>query len=342
MTVRRLLRAFCIGIAALAPAHAFASGGDYRQVASIALGPPERWDYVVADPGTARIYVAHGDRIAVLDARSDHIVGQVEGMPGGTHGIAISAATGQGFTDDGAKGEAVAFDLKSLKVEHRIPAAADADGMVTDPRTGRVFVVDGDPGKLTVIDPRSDSVVATIDVGAKMEYLAADRAGHVYVAGVEKSDVIVIDAASAQITAHWQTPDCQRPHGVALDAANGRLFMGCLNAKMMVLDTGSGRIVAELPIGHGNDSVAWDPLRRRVFSPNGRDGTISVFRQVTPDRYEALPTITTMPGTRTMAVDPRSGKLFAVAADFDPAPSPGARPAIRPGSVRVLVFAPAS
>lgn len=312
----------------------------YTLTKTVPLGAPDRWDYVVADAATARVYVAHGDRVTVLDIATGAVVGQVEGMPGGAHGTAIATATGQGFTDDGQKGEAVAFDLKTLQVRARIPAAADADGMALDPATGRVFVGEGDPATITVIDPGTDKVVATIAAGEKVEYLAADRSGHVYVAGEEHSDVLKIDARTVKVVARWPTPACKSPHGLAVDAKHRRIFMGCVNELMVVVDAVSGRVVASLPIGKGSDAIAFDPVRARVFSSNGRDGTVSVYRQVTADRYVAMPTIMTLVSARTMTVDPTSGRLFVVGGDTDPATTPGGRPRIRPGSVRVLMYDP--
>ena len=323
------------------PATSYAqSEPDYKLTRSVPLGGPDRWDYVVADPESQRVYVAHGDRVTVLDQKTGAIVGEVNGMPGGTHGIAISISTGQGFSDDGEKGQAVAFNLKTLKVTHRIPAAADADGIARDPATGRVFVANGDSGTVTVIDPRSDAAVATVKAGEKLEYLAPDATGHVYVAGAGNSDLVKIDARTAAIVARWPTPGCKSPHGLAVDAKGERVFMGCVNAKMMVVDARSGRVVAELSIGLGNDAVAWDPIRQRVFSSNGRDGTVSVYRQMSPDKYEAMSTITTAVGGRTMSVDPRSGRLFVVAADTDPSTVPSGRPRVRPGSTRLMIFDP--
>lgn len=340
-----IMASLCAAAALAAPADAGArqaqSAGRYVLAKTVPLGAPDRWDYVVADPATARVYIAHGDRLTVLDAASGEVVGQVEGMPGGTHGVAISAATRQGFTDDGERAEAVVFDLKTLRVLRRIPAADDADGMAQDPATGRVFVVDGDPGTITVIDPRTDEVVATIQAGEKMEYLAADHAGHVFVAGEANGDVLKIDASTARIVARWPTSGCTSPHGLALDEAGQRIFMGCANATMVVVDTSSGRVVAKLPIGNGSDAIAWDPVRRRVFSANGRDGTVSVYQQASADRYSVLPTITTVVSARNMAVEPRSGRLFVVGADTDPTAVPGGRPRIRPGTVRVMIYAPA-
>lgn len=328
------------GVAMLATTGQAQTPPAYSLTKTVALGAPDRWDYVVTDPATGRVYVAHGDRVTVLDAETGEIVGQVEGMPGGTHGVAISSATGQGFTDDGEKAEAVVFDPKTFKVLRRIHAADDADGMVLDPATGRIFVVEGDPGTMTVIDPKTDKAVATINAGEKMEYLAADRSGNVYVAGEAKSDLLKINARTAKIVARWPMPDCKSPHGLTFDQKGERVFIGCANAKMMVVDTQSGRVVADLPIGLGNDALAFDPVRRRVFSSNGRDGTISVYQQLSPDKYESMASITTAVSARTMAVDTRTGRLFVVAADVSPSVTPGGRPGIRPGTVRMMIYDP--
>ncbi len=338
VTVNLTRRAAALALIAVGAAPA---APNYKLTRTVALGAPDRWDYVVADPDTRRVYVAHGDRVSVLDAASGAVIGEVDGMPGGTHGIAISRATGRGFTDDGERGEAVAFDLRTLKPVARIPAADDADGIARDPMTGRVLVVEGDQRSVTLIDPATDRAVSTIVVGEKLEYPAADGSGRVFVAGEEKGDLVVVDARAARVVAHWPAPGCASPHGLAVDRTSHRAFIGCVNAKMVVLDTGSGRVVATLPIGLGNDAVAFDPVRRRVFSSNGRDGTVSVYRQVTPDRYEALPTIPTLVSARTMAVDPRTGRLFVVGADTDANPA-GGRPRVRSGTLRVLIFDPAA
>jgi len=326
--------ALLIGAAPAAPAP------DYVLTKSVPLGAPDRWDYVVFSADTGRVYVAHGDRVTVVDARSGQVVGEVTGMPGGTHGAAISVATGQGFTDDGEAGQAVAFDLKTLKVTRRIPAADDADGMVLEKATGRVFVVDGDPGTISVIDAKSAAPVATIVAGEKVEYVASDDNGTIYAAGEGNGDVLKIDARTNTVGARWATPDCVKPHGLALDRANNRVFMGCVNSTMMVVDTGTGRLVAELPIGLGSDAVAFDAKRKRVFSSNGRDGTISVYQQTAPDVYRAMTPIVTAISARTMTVDAATGRLFVAAADTDPAVALGGRPRIRSGTLKLMIFDP--
>jgi DNA-binding beta-propeller fold protein YncE len=337
------LKFIVVGLAAAiaaAPLSA-AAAPDYSLVKSILLGSPDRWDYVVYDDQTRRVYIAHGDRLAVLDARTGNLVSEVQGIPGGTHGTAISLPTHQGFTDDGRNGKAVAFDLGTLKVTRQIPADLDADGIALDRATGHVFIAEGDPAAVGVIDPKTDAPAATITVGEKVEYIVGDGRGSIYVAGEANKDLVKIDARSNRVVAHWPTPDCESPHGLAVDTRAHRAFMGCANSVMMVVDTNSGRLVAKLPIGLGNDAVAFDPVRKRVFSSNGRDGTISVYQQQSRDHYVALAPIKTLVSARTMSVDPTTGWLFVPGAETDPSPAPGGRPKVTPGTLRVMIFAPA-
>jgi DNA-binding beta-propeller fold protein YncE len=312
----------------------------YVLVKSVPLGAPDRWDYLVFDGASGRVYIAHGDRVAVIDGKAGKLIGEVQGIAGVTHGTGISTATGQGFTDDGRNGIAVAFDLETLKITKQIAADKDADAIVADKATGHVFIIEGDPGAITVIDPKTDTAVATIKVGEGMEYGASDDRGTIYVAGNANRDLLRIDARTNTVTAHWPTPDCASPHGLAYDAAGRRLFMGCLNSKLMVVNATSGAVVAELAIGRGNDAVAFDSRRKRVFSSNGLDGTISVYQQTTPDSYKALAPVITAVSGRTMAVDPVSGSLFVAAADTDPPATPGGRPRPRPGTLRLMILRP--
>jgi DNA-binding beta-propeller fold protein YncE len=312
----------------------------YKLENEIPLGSPERWDYVVVERETGLVYVAHADKVEVIDGRRDKILGSVVGIGGGTHGTAISLATGRGFTDDGKNGLAIAFDLKTQRILARIPTGPDADAITRDPVTDRIFVVEGDPGVIAVIDPKTEAVVGQVKAGEKLEYAAADGKGFVYVSGEEKSDLLKIDARTLEIVGRFATPACESPHGLAVDAEGHRAFMGCVNGLIMVVDTDSGKLVAELAIGKGSDAVAWDPKRLRVFSSNGGDGTISVYRQISPDEYKQLPSIETQVSGRTMDVDPQTGRLFVAAAAVDPAVKPGVRPKAIPGTLRLLVFVP--
>jgi YVTN family beta-propeller protein len=318
----------------------------YHVAKTVALGAPDRWDYVVFDPGSDRVYVSHGDRITVVDGKSGAILGQIEGMPGGTHGIGISAANGKGYTDDGKAGQAVAFDLKTLKTGARIAAKDDADGIAFDPTSGHIFVVDGDSAALTVIDPKTDAAIATIATGGGMEYAVAGDNGKLYVNGADKKEIVRIDTATNRVDARWPVPGCESPHGLAIDKAAHRLFPTCLNAVMNVIDTDSGKVVASLPIGQGTDGAAFDPKRKLIFSSN-YDGTLTVIREQNPDHYVALGSIKTQISGKNMDIDPATGRLYVLVADVDPAapvpPSKNGRMARRtllPGTVKLLFLDP--
>ncbi|MBV8682829.1 MAG: YncE family protein [Caulobacteraceae bacterium] len=323
----------------LLPSAAFAAPA-YTLVKTVPLGPPDRWDYVVFDHDSGRVYVAHADRLSVVDSRSAKVIGEVTGIPGGTHGIGVSHVTGKGFTDDGKNGQAVAFDLKTLKVTKQIPTADDADAIAMEPVTGHVFVMDGDAKTISVIDPHTDKVVASIAGGENLEYGAADGKGFFYISGAGSRDLIKIDARTNTVVAHFPTPDCASPHGLAIDSVNHRAFMGCINSQLMVLDTNSGTVVTKLPIGRGSDAIAFDPMRKRVFSTNGVDGTISVYQQVSPDKYEPLETVKSQITGRTMSVDPKTGRLFVAAMEVSPPATPGGAPQRKPGTLSLLMFDP--
>lgn len=334
------MRLAAFAFALVSATAAVSASPSYVLEKSVTIGAPDRWDYVVYDDQTKRVYLAHGDRLAVIDGEAGVLVAEVKGISGGTHGSAISLATHQGFTDDGRNGKAVAFDLSTFRVTRQIPADVDADAIALDRATGRLFVIEGDPAAVTVIDPKTDQPITTIKAGEKLEYAVGDGRGSIYAAGEEKGDILKIDARTNRITARWPTLACESPHGIAIDAVSHRVFMGCVNKSMMVVDTVSGKVVANLPIGRGSDAIAFDPVRRRVFSSNGADGTITVYQQRSPNDYVALSPVTTAVSARTMSLDPRTGRLFVAAADTDPNPTPGGRPKVRPGTLKLLIFRP--
>jgi YVTN family beta-propeller protein len=244
----------------------------YHVTKTVPLGAPDRWDYLVYDGDSGRLYVAHGDRISVIDGHAGTVIGAVQGMPGGSHGIGMVTALGKAYTDDGEAGEAVAFDLKTLKTGARIKAAPDADGIAFDPSSGHIFVVDGDSKVLTVIDPKTDKAIATINGGGGLEYAVSGNNGKVYVNGAENKEIVRVDAASNKVDAHWPIPGCTSPHGLAIDIAAHRLFVTCVNSVMTIVNTDSGAVVTSLPIGAGSDGAAFDPKRKLAFSSNN-DGT---------------------------------------------------------------------
>jgi YVTN family beta-propeller protein len=319
----------------------------YHQVKAVSVGSPDRWDYLTFDPEKGRLFLAHGDRVEILDGNSGAVVGSVQGMPGGTHGSGVINALGKGYTDDGRAGEVVAFDLRTFKVLTRIKAKEDADGIAVDPKTHHVFVVDGDSAVVTVIDPKTDQVIATVDGGGALEFAVADGRGSLYVNGAQKREIVRIDTSTNTATAHWPIPDCASPHGIAVDTESHRLFVSCVNKVLTVVNADSGAVVASVPIGSGTDAAAFDPKRKLIFSSNGVDGTISIIRENSPQSFTPAGEIKTAVTARTMAVNPVTGRLYVAAATVDsstpPAPGPDGRPGrpkLVPGSLQVLFLDP--
>lgn len=328
-----------------APAALSPPSVQYHVTRTVALGAPDHWDYVVVDPSTHRVYVAHGDRLTVVNGRSGAILGQVAGFPGGTHGTAVIDALGRGYTDDGDAGEAGAFDLRTLKVVKRIKAADDADSIALDPVSGHVFVVDGHPGLITVIDPKRNEAVATVKGDPDLEYAVAGGDGKVYVNGAGSREIIRIDTRSNEVDARWPIANCESPHGLAVDRRARRLFASCLNAVLVVVNMDTGAEVATLPIGKGSDSAAFDPRHKLVFSANGRDGTLSVIWEKTPETYVPLATVKTAVTGRTLGIDTRTGRLYIAAARPQPGAAPPAwsklaPPPVVPGSLELLFLDP--
>lgn len=316
----------------------------YRVTRTVSLGAPDRWDYVVFDPPSKRVYVAHGNEVTVVNGNNGDIVGHIIGLPGGTHGTAIAAASGKGYTDDGKAGEAASFDLSTLKVNKRIKAAEDADAVVFDPASAHVFVINGDTGTITVIDPKSDRAVATIDAGEKLEYAVPDGSGHLYVNGAGKSDVLSIDTRNNQVMTRWPVPECARPHGLAMDTSSHRLFVSCVNNVLTVVNSDSGAVVAKVPIGSGTDAAVFDPNRKLIFSSNGKDGTLSVIQERDPQTFIPVATIKTVVSARTMSIDPQTGRLYIAAASLETsnaAPTDSGKPQVVPGSLELLFLDPA-
>ena len=322
-----------------------AAAPEYRVTHTVVLGAPDRWDYVVFDPSSKRVYVAHGNEVTVVDGQKGDIVGHVNGFPGGTHGIAIVSTYGRGYTDDGEAGEAGSFDLSTFKVTKRIKAAPDADAVVFDAVSRHVFVINGDTGTITVIDPKTDRAVGTINGGGKLEFAVPDGNGHLYVNGAGNREVLSIDTRSNQVAARWPVPDCTSPHGLAIDPTSHRLFVSCVNNLLTVVDADSGAVVSKLPIGSGTDAAAFDPKRQLIFSSNGRDGTLSIIQERDPQTFVSVGTVKTAISARTMGINPDTGRIYLAAAVADttttPASQPQAHPLkIVPGSLKLLFLDP--
>lgn len=307
---------------------------------SIALGPPDKWDYLFYEGASKRVFVSHGSEITVVDPDEGTVVGRVTGIDG-SHGIVVVPSLGRGYADAANPRTVVVFDAKTLHALKTIPVGEDADAMVYDPARKRLFVMDSDGEAFTAIDAVNDKALATIPLGGKPEFAVVDKDGTLFINIASTKEIVRVDGQTLRIEARWAVPDCLSPHGLAIDQVSGRLFSSCENAKLIVVTTDTGRVVATLPIGRGSDAVAFDAKRKLIYSSN-KDGTLSVISAKGPDEYAALGIVHTSIGAKTMALDPDSGRVFLVAAEVAHTISPtqkGDLPdtVLKPGTAKLLV-----
>ncbi len=306
------------------------------------LGGAGGWDYLKLDSSTHRLFISRATRVDVVDTGSGRVVGTIPDTPG-VHGIALAPDLHRGFTSNGKGDSITVFDLDSLKTirEVKIPAH-NPDAILYEPSGKHVFTFNGKSKDVTVVDASSLAVVATIPVPDKPEFAVDDQAGEIFVnIETEPGQMVVIDSRKLAVKATWPLAGCDSPSGLAMDRAHHRLFSVCDGRVMAITNAGNGNQVARVPIGEGPDAAAYDDKRGLALSSNG-EGTLTVVRQESPARYRVVDTVKTQRGARTMALDPASGTVYLVTADFTPAPpptpeAPHPRPASVPGTFTVLV-----
>src|SRR5580692_813772 len=272
-----------------------------------------KWDYLTIDEGARRLYVSHGTQVEVIDLDSLTLVGSVPNTPG-VHGVAVAPDQGRGFTSNGQSSTSTVFDLKTLKTISEIKTGQEPDGIIFDPATSRVFAFDGGDNKATVIDAVTAKVAGSVDLGGGPEFAAADGKGFVYDNLEDQSQVIKIDSRKLTIEQRWPTAPCASPSSIAMDRANRRLFLGCRSKVMAVMNADTGQVITTLPIGDHVDATAFDPQMRLIFNSNG-EGTVTVIRQETPDKYSVAETVKTLPRAKTSALDLKTHQLFLSTAE---------------------------
>lgn len=327
---------------AAVPSLAAQTRAAYRITHTYTLGGDGSWDYVVPDPAHHRVFIGRQNRVMVVDETDGKLLGEVTGIKG-AHGTAIAEHTGHGFATSGNDSAVVMFDLTTFKVLGRAHAAEDADAIIYDRASDRVFTFNGDAHSSTVIDPATGKVITNIPLGGKPEYGASASDGKVYANLTDIAEVVEIDAKALTVTRRWSTAPCKNPVSMALDIAHHRAFSGCRSGVMAISDYASGKVVATVPIGTGVDGAAYDPSTGDAFASNA-DGTLTVIHQDTPDTYHVVESVQTAPGARNMGLDPITHRLFVVAAKMGPAPAestavnPRRRPQVLPGSFMVMVI----
>lgn len=336
MNPRKIIPALC-GLCALCGARA----GDLKVVAHYPIGGEVRYDYLRVDPAMRRLYVSHGTRVDVLDADTGAVLGAI-GPMNGIHGIAIVPELRRGFITAGADRAVDMFDVDSLKITKVIPGlGVKPDAIEYDPQTRMVYVANGASGGVTVIDPEKGEIAATIPITGKLEGLAFDGRGRLFVNTENRSMIQVIDTRTLKPIASWPIAPVEGGTGLAIDAEHHRLFSAGANNLLAVVDSDTGAVVATPAIGDDPDGDAFDPSAGLVYTSN-MIGTVTVIHEDTPDTYRVAQTVATAHGARTIAWDAKTGRLFLSTGNFKPAPPatpevPHPRSVGVPGTFEVLV-----
>jgi YVTN family beta-propeller protein len=324
----------------VAPAHAAGP-----QLQEWIIGGDGGWDYLTLDSAGRRLFMSRGTRVDVVDTGTGKVSGSIPATDG-VHGVALAEDAKRGYTSNGKADSVTMFDLGTLAVIKESPVPGhNPDAIVYEPIGKHVFTFNGKSQNVSILDADTLAVIGELPVPDKPEFAVADGAGQVFV-NIESDpgQLVVIDARQLSIKATWPLPGCASPTGLAIDEIHHRLFSVCAGGVMAVTDAVTGLQVATVKIGEGPDATAYDPNRRLVFSSNG-EGTLTIARQESADRYRVSGTLPTKRGARTMALDPKTGRVYLVTSDFDPAPaataeSPHPRPVPKPGTFTVLVATP--
>jgi DNA-binding beta-propeller fold protein YncE len=305
---------------------------------TIAVGGDGRWDYLSCDASGTFLYVPRSTHTQVLATATGAVAADIPNTDG-VHGVAIAAPEGRGFTSNGKAGTSTVFDLTTNAVLGTVATAEDADCIIYDPASHHVLAFCGDAGVMVPIAAAvalPGKAEAPVPLGGKPEFAAADGTGKVFVNLVDKAEVAEIDTATMTVIAHWPTAPGANPCGMAIDPATHRLYVGCRNQKLVVMDAASGKVLADLPIGPGVDATAFHG--GLAFASCG-DSTMTVVKETAPGTFTAVQTVTTAPGARTMAINPVTGAIYMPSADFTPPPAnqPRPRPQMVPGTFKIIV-----
>jgi DNA-binding beta-propeller fold protein YncE len=294
------------------------------------------WDYLAFDAAHSVLYIARrDDGILAYDTRAKKILGTLAGSQGG-NAVVLVPEQDRGYIVH-EEGLVTPFSLATRKTAAPLKVGENADNGVYDAATGQVIVMMGDSQQVAFLDARTGELRQRLHIDSqKIEMVAPDGQGKLYVALRDRNKVLRVDARSAKVEAEFATaPSCEQPNGMAYDAEHRRVFVGCRGTSpvLATLDADSGRVVATTPIGRGNDMVIFDASQRRIYTSNGIDANMVVIAQDDADHYRLVEATTTRPNARTMAFDPKTKDVYLVAAE-------GAVDASRKWSTSVAPFYP--
>ena len=338
------LFALLLGGGVLAAPAPSAHPAGYHIIHKFHLGGSGWWDYMTIDAPRQHLFISRATHVLVVNTDTGKVIATIPHTPG-VHGIALAPSLNRGFISDGGANQVTVFNLKTLKTIRTVKVTGKGpDCIIYDPYTQRVFTFNGRTDNSTAIDARTLKVVGTVALKGRPEYATSDGKGHIYNNLEDKSLIDVINPRTLQVVKQYNLAPCQHPSGMAIDATHERLFSGCHSGVMAIVNARSGKVISTIPIGPGVDANRYDPATHLAFSSNGGNGTLTVVREITPNRFVLLGNVKTERGARTMAVDAKTHNVFLVTAKFGPRPKrrPGQRfrfPKMIPNSFVLLELA---
>jgi DNA-binding beta-propeller fold protein YncE len=341
-THSRFLGLIALGILGILSLPVCGAEAAYKLLKEIPVGGEGGWDYLAVDQFARRVYVTHATKIVVIDIDKNEVIGEVADTLG-VHGFAIAPKLERGFSSNGQENKASIVDLKTLKTLSKVDTEANPDAILYNEAQEEVYTFNGRGNSATVFEAKTGKVVATIPLAGKPEFATVDlKAGRVYCNLEDKNEVAVIDAKTHKVVERWPIAPGEGASGMAIDGQHHRLFLGCGNKLMVMMDSTNGKVLASVPIGQGVDATKFDRGTQLAFSSCG-DGTVTIAHEDSPDKLTVVQTLKTEPRARTMAADPRTHRLYLASAKFEAAseqPSTGKRqrPKVIPGSFKVLVY----
>jgi YVTN family beta-propeller protein len=314
----------------------------YQSAGEIPIGGEGGWDILTIDRTANRLYLSHATKVVVVDLGKNSVIGEITDTPG-VHAFVAVPALQRGFSSNGKEAKASVVDLRTLTTISKIDTGQSPDAIVYEPLRGEVYIFNHKGNSATVIDAKEAKAVATIPLGGGPEFAAVDEtAGRIYCNIEDKSEVAVIDTSKHEVIARWPVAPGEEPSGIALDARHHRLFAGCHNKTMVMLDTETGKVITDVPIGEGVDGCEFDESTQLAFASCG-DGTTTIGKEDAPNKLTVVQVLRTQRGARTMALDSRTHRIYLPAAQFVPAPSPSpgaspGRPSIVSNTLKLLVY----
>jgi len=324
------------------PAHTFAQEtGHYHLLKQYPIGGEGGYDYLAFDNKAGRVFISHATHVVVFDVNAEKIVGDIPNTEG-VHGIAFAQEFNHGFTSNGKTNTVLMFDLKTLDSLKRIPVGEKPDAIIYDSFSKCILACCGNSNGVSVIDAATGTVKTLIPLGGAPEFAVSNDKGHVYINLEDKNEVVGVDMKTFNVVRRMKLAPGESPTGLAMDEKTNRLFSGCANECMVILNVEKGKVVGTFPIGKRVDAVVFDSEKKVAISSNG-DGTLTVVREITPDKFEVAETVKTQVGARTETLDPKTHNLYLVTADFSPAPEatkeqPHPRPTLIPNTMRLLKY----